>query len=305
VLWANVHGSVVLAPVLLGYAWLDDLVRHRATRASLLVLLAGTVATVVTPFGPGVWAYALGIGADQQIAGRVSEWQRTTPFTVEGVMFYGSAAVALVVAAWGRARLSLADWLWLATLLVIGVWAVRGLAWWPAGAVLVLAAALPSGRAIVGARPARRSNGLNAAVSGMLAVAIVLALPWLRPTDPLAGRSGILTYAPSGLAAALREQAAPGARVFVPQTWASWFEWAAPQARYFLDSRFELYPADVWRDYDAIAGGGPDAAAALDRWSVDLVVVGTTPPTDLGPGWVVAYQDESGAFLVQDSSTTR
>ena len=54
----------------------------------------------------------------------------------------------------------------------------------------------------------------------------------------------------------------PGDRVFVPQAWASWFEWAVPDARYFLDSRFELYPAAVWQDYGAIASGG---AGCRDR----------------------------------------
>ena len=72
----------------------DDVVRHRPARRSLAVLVAGTVATVVTPFGPGVWAYAVGIGADPQIAAQVSEWQRTTPFTVPGLLFYVSAVAA-------------------------------------------------------------------------------------------------------------------------------------------------------------------------------------------------------------------
>jgi hypothetical protein len=298
VLWANVHGSVVLAPVLLGYAWLDDVVRRRPSRASLAVLLAGTLATVVTPFGPGVWTYAVGIGVDPEIAGQVSEWQRTTPFTVPGLLFYGSAIAALVVAVWGRARLSRADWLWLATLLVIGAWAVRGLAWWPTGAVLIVAAALPAAAAVAGPHPARRPNRLNTAVAGVLGAAILLALPWLRPADPLAGRSGLLTYAPTGLAAAVRDTAPPGARVFVPQTWASWFEWAAPDARYFLDSRFELFPADVWHDYDAIARGGPAAAAALDRWGVGLIVVPTGSPS-LGPGWTVVHDDADGTILIR------
>ena len=88
--------------MLLGYAWLDDVVRHRPARQSLAVLVAGTVATVVTPFGPGVWAYAVGIGADPQIASQVSEWQQTTPFTVPGVLFYVSTIAAVAVAVWRR-----------------------------------------------------------------------------------------------------------------------------------------------------------------------------------------------------------
>ena len=83
----------------------------------------------------------------------------------------------------------------------------------------------------------------------VLGALVVVALPWWRPPDPLTGRQGLLTYAPSGLAQAVAGLPA-GARVVTPQTWGSWFEWAAPDAHYFIDSRFELFPADVWADYD-------------------------------------------------------
>ena len=54
-----------------------------------------------------------------------------------------------------------------------------------------------------------------------------------------------------------------------PQTWASWFEWAAPEPAYFIDSRFELFPADVWDDYDAVARGGRarPASSTGGRWT--------------------------------------
>ena len=95
---------------------------------------------------------------------------------------------------------------------------------------------------------------MNGFIAVVLGVAIVAALPWWRPADPLTGRAGLLSYAPSGLAAKVAELAGPGARVVVPQTWGSWFEWAAPEQAYFIDSRFELFPADVWADYAALAG---------------------------------------------------
>ena len=111
---------------------------------------------------------------------------------------------------------------------------------------------------------------------------------------------GLLSYAPSDLAVALRGIVRPGDRVFVPQTWASWFEWAVPDARYFLDSRFELYPAGVWQDYGAITAGGSSAAAALDRWAVELLVVpaGAPAPTPAG-GWVRVYSGADGEILAR------
>ena len=294
--WANVHGSFVLAPLLLGWVWLDDVVRRRPSRRALVVLVAGCLATLVTPLGPGVWVYAAGIGANPVIAQTVSEWQRTTPFTVPGALFYLSLAASLVIVWRGRSRLAWPDTLWLAGMAVLAVWAVRGLAWWPAGAVPVLAAAL--------AQPSRESTpgphtvrvGPRRLLAGVLLVAIVAALPWWRPGDVLTGRQGLLSYAPSGLALALRDRAVPGARVFVPQPWGSWFEWAVPQARYFADARFELFPPAVWADLAVIGSGGEAADAALRRYDVEFVVWPASWPAP-GADWEQIYRDEDGAVL--------
>ncbi len=295
-LWANLHGSFVIAPLLLGYVWLDDLVRGRPATGSLVVLVVGALATLVNPFGLAVWGYAAGIGTSSVVTQQASEWQRTSPLTVPGLLFYASAVAALAVAWRGRSKLRWPDWLWLGGLIVIGAWAVRGVAWWPFGAVFALAPAL------AGLEPARMTTPTRVAalVPAVLGLAIVAALPWWRPSDPLTGRAGLLTYAPSSLATALGDIAPAGAHVFAPQDWASWFEWAVPDARYFVDSRFELFPEEVWRDYDTIAGGGETMVAALDRWGVDVLVapVGVVVPQ----GWSVRYSDPSGLVYVRVGS---
>jgi len=299
-LWANLHGSFVLAPLLLGYAWLDDMARGTSWRGSLAVLVVGTVATLINPYGPAVWAYAAGIGTDATITSQVSEWQRTSPLTVQGLLFYGSVVAGLAVAIRGRAALRWPDWLWIGGLFLIGAWAERGVAWWPLGLVYVLAPTLAD--IGVPSRVARPSR-LNAIVAAAIALMIVAALPWWRPADPLTGRTGLLSYAPSGLATALRDAAPPGTRVFAPQTWTSWFEWAVPDARYFVDSRFELFPADVWNNYGSVTDGGSEAAALLDRWQVSLLVIraGESVPT----GWTTVYGDADGSILTRKAAMAR
>ncbi len=296
VAWANVHGSVVLAPVLLGYAWLEDLVEHDGHRRTFAVLLVGTIATLVNPFGGAVWGYAAGIGANPEITGQVAEWQRTTPFTVPGLLFYVSAAAVAGLLVLRRGSLPWPLVLWLVTLFVLGAWTVRGLAWWPLGAAVSVAGLLTS------AEPARRprANALNVVVAGVVAVAIVAALPWWRPADPLAGRTGLVSYAPSELAQALRGMVEPGDHIFVPQAWGSWFEWSVPEARVFVDSRIELFPAEVWHDYDTVASGGTGWEHVLDDRAVTEVVVASDDlvarTMRAAGGWCRAYADEAGAI---------
>ena len=296
VLWANVHGSVVLAPVLLGYACLEDVVEHRDQRQTLAVLVVGVLATLVNPFGPAVWTYAVGIGANPEVTSQVAEWQRTTPFTVPGLLFYVSAIAAAGMVAWRRHRLPWPAMLLLAALFFLGAWTVRGLAWWPLGAGVVLAGTLPA--AVGSRRP--RPNRLNVVLVGALGLALVVALPWWRPADPLTGRTGLLSYAPSGLATALQDQVTAGDRVFVPQSWGSWFEWAVPDATYFVDSRIELFPADVWRDYGEVVSGGPGTDAVLARRRIKFMVFASGDPILprlQAAGWSATYSDDDGVVL--------
>ncbi len=103
--WANLHGSFFLGPAAVGVALVDDLLARRAgVRRLAAVLALSLVATFVNPFGPAVWGYALGIATNAEITRLITEWQRTSPLTVTGALFYASvvAAGALVWVARGR-----------------------------------------------------------------------------------------------------------------------------------------------------------------------------------------------------------
>jgi hypothetical protein len=199
---------------------------------------------------------------------------------------------------------TIADWAWLLGWALIGAWTVRGLAWWPLAAAFAVAPlVLPARSAAAGATsssPRPKPNRLNAVVAIILGVFLIAALPWWRPADPLTGRVGLLSYAPSGLAQAMLDGVAAGAHVFTRQTWASWFEWAAPDARYFLDSRFELFPASVFEDYGTITVGGNDALQVLERWDVVHVAIEPGDPlvqTLTAAGWQPMYRDDEGTLL--------
>src|SRR5436189_178024 len=54
--WANIHGSFFLAPLVLGLAWLEDLNEHAPhPHRTLAVAVVSALAACVTPFGPTVW----------------------------------------------------------------------------------------------------------------------------------------------------------------------------------------------------------------------------------------------------------
>ena len=108
--------------------------RHRReaarTRSRCGSWCAGTLATLVNPYFAGAWAYAVGIGANPAIAGQVSEWQRTSPFAMPGLLFYPSVVITVVLMVRRRDLVGWPDWVLVAAMALMGAWAVRGVAWW-------------------------------------------------------------------------------------------------------------------------------------------------------------------------------
>ena len=296
-LWANLHGSFFLAVVAVGWAWLEDVrERHPSARRTFGVLIATVVATCVTPFGPAVWAYAFGLSTNPLVADRISEWQPPAPRDIPGLAFFLSGfAVAWLLARRGQ-RASWPTLLWLGGLFLLGAYAIRGVAWWPVGAAVAVAPLL------VADVPSRVRPGvprLNAALVGLIVLFGVILLPIWRPSDPVMGPDGVVGLAPPGLTRELVRIVEPGDRLFVPQPWGSWFEFATPEALVFADSRIELFPPEVWDDYDTITGGRPGWEDVLRRWEVDYVVVSEDADDTLedrlpAAGWRLVYEDEDG-----------
>jgi hypothetical protein len=304
ILWANVHGSFFLAPAVLGLAWIADLEERRADpHQALVVAVVTALACCVTPFGPWVWAYAIGLGVNSDVTRRISEWQPATVRDVQGVLFYGSAAL---VAGFLARRARPTPWstlLWLGFFFVIGAFAVRGIAWWPLAAVAAIAPLLhsaPDGR-VEPVEP-RMFRIVNAGVAVAIIVAGIALLPIWRPVDPgSAVPSGTVSYAPQGIAAAIEREAGSTDRLFNPQPWGSWFEYAVPDVPLAIDSRLEIFPSELWDDYERVLAGADGWEAILDEWGVTVAVVAAGDAALLdrltAAGWQVIYADEEGSVL--------
>jgi hypothetical protein len=145
---------------------------------------------------------------------------------------------------------------------------------------------------------------LNLGIGIVLVMLVVLLQPVLRPSATIAGPDGLLVDAPVGLATGLRIAGSPADRAVVPQSWASWFEWATPGVPVMVDSRIEVEPASAWAEYLLIAAGGSGAIDALARSRATLVVVdrhdqGVLLRTLQAPesGWRLVDQESDGAIF--------
>jgi hypothetical protein len=327
--WANVHGSFFLGPVAVVVACLENVVSGRpGSRRLLVVAVASAAATLLNPYGPGVWLYAAGVAADPTIRRLISEWQVTSPLSLTGALFYTSVVGSVVLLALttrravggpgaaGRfVRVAWPTLVWLAGLAAIGAVAERGVAWWSIAFPIALAGLLrtvvatrtgqaePSTTAELPDRPAA-SLVATAIVAVMVVAILARPLAWAGG-DPLYGPSGLLTDAPRGVTDAILAEARSTDRIWNAQRWGSWLEFAVAQTPVAVDSRIELIPRGAWDDHIALSGGAPDWSAILDRRGVTMVVASATEQRALIPrlraasNWRLVHDDVDGAVFVR------
>jgi hypothetical protein len=318
-IWANVHGSFFLGPLLLGLGVLMDLAeRHPAWRRTLAVFGASLFASLANPFGPKVWSYAWELSTNNVVTRFVSEWQPPTIRDVTGAAFFISAALVVVLLARRGKPTSWPTLLSLGVFFVIGLEAIRGVFWWallaPALLAPILADFIASSRAASSRRPnpppttpgdSRGNPRVNVAIAAALILLGIAYLPWWRGHSRQAPSRALVSEAPLGVTAAVRRAARPGERIFDPQIWGSWFELSLPSNPMFVDARIEVFPLSLWGDYEDVSVGREGWQAILDRWRVGIVVTnrnqqrGLIPKIQGDPGWRRVHADREGLVFVR------
>jgi hypothetical protein len=304
-----------------------------STGLALLAAISAAV-TLVNPFGIDAWRYVAGLAADPSVTSAVTEWRPPSPLEPTGAIFYVSLLIALTIVVLriraDRNRVGPATFAPIATLVafgLLGVVTARGLAWW-ALILPISTSALAHDGSLTRFLPRRlgvlrtlftgpgaqasarlnRPSQLNTIVALLLILVGIGLLPVWRPIGPSGVPVAALSFAPQGIAAkldALVHSRDPSgqARVWAPQLWGSWLEFAVPSVQVAVDSRIELFPAQVWSDAAQVSTVGPFWNSILDRDEVNVVIASadeTRLRTSLQSTgvWQQVYADDDGSIWV-------
>ncbi len=238
VVWANLHGSVVLGAALTMLLGVVAMVRTRtlAWFPAALVVLA-PLCVLASPYGTKLVAYYDLMLVDAPFADMLREWQWSDPSATTALFWLlAILMVALLAMRRCRGRLTFYELAVLAVTLVGAVQAVRGVIWFALAAAAILPVALDGlfTKADVAAPRVNRIISLAALAS--LAVALVAFIA--RPS------SWFVTGWPereiAAVRAATRDQ---GTRLWATDGTADWLLWQIPglRGRVAYDVRFELY----------------------------------------------------------------
>jgi hypothetical protein len=259
-LWANVHASVVLAPIIAGCMLLPD--RGVSLRGRALFFGGVVLAMLCTPFGVDLPLLVLHWSLDPDTAYLV-EWAR--PSLHDWPVLVGAGLPALLLLADVRARRL--TWAQRAIALVAFVALVlhaRNVA--PAAIIITPYAAVVVAGLLgpLSHRPWSRSD------SGLLALAVagslVIVAQEIRLPPP--------RYAARGAVAAV------GALAGVQRVYCENFSWCSlfagdPHARVFLDGRTDAYPSAVFAAWARARAAAPGWEPLLAERGTTVILAGT------------------------------
>ena len=285
-LWANVHGTVVLAAALVVLRGLLRLREPgRAVKAEgVALVLAAPLCCLASPYGFGLVGYYRSLLANPQMAAHVNEWAATTLSLTTALFFLGLAAVVALLAR-HRSSVTSFEALVLVVTGLAGLNAIRSIVWFSYACVIVCPRLLDRALPAWQQAPVRAATARATAAVGLAAVLIATGLVVSRPPSWFER-----AWPADALAAAQSAASDPHVKVFADDRYADWLLWKDPalRGRVAYDVRFELFTPSQFRqliEYDAQTVG----AARLDRgytlFAFDPTTDGRAIATTLGrPG---------------------
>lgn len=298
-LWANLHASAMLAPVLLGIWTAGIALEERAWNAHVrhyvLLTAATAVAICITPLGVRMPLYAVTLFSSP-IRQVIDEWQPTT------IHFFAFSAgllpfiLFMTIAGFSKPYRWTEVFLF-AAVTVLSLTAARNV---PIASILVapliarrLSAVLPARMEVVPmTRPSERAGFFALAAAGSLAVAFLLV------RQPTLARSSV----PLQAIAVATEQ--PGTHRLYCEDFA-WCSWALghDNLRAFIDGRCDPFPARIWDQYTAVYEIRPRWHRILNEQRIDLVLAKRSRPLAqalrLTGEWREVYSDSTYALFTR------
>ena len=311
VLWSNLHGTILLAIMLVaGYAVakLARTIRGRAWRAAAVYAAAavGAVATAfANPYGLSIVDYYRALIGNPVVAHYIIEWAPPSLGSLVSYGFFALLFATIAVTAYGFGRGWHAQPALLAIVAFLGLLAARGVRYqvWFALAGSVLAA-----ETLAAVRPSPPELGSRIRRVGAIAIAAFAIV-----VTSVVARTGDGTFerlVPRGAmsAAATYVRAHPHATILADAQTSSALLWIHPETlgRVGFDARLEQYPQAQLRSWFTYLSTSAPGWPALTR-RYDVVVVSKQGHATLIAGlrtlvgWKTIYADGEGIALARSS----
>jgi hypothetical protein len=287
IFWVNIHGSFPAGlTVLLIRALFSLFAKRKLT--DLFVFLASLAATLVNPYGLGIWREVLATVFDSSLRWRIVEWY---PFFLSQVNFLllGFIVLFLILFFRYRKKVSLEESAIVFFFFFQAMTSVKQVPFWLIVALPFVCRLLGLFQKEILAYKSRMATlRLNQVkklmVLGSLGI-ILIEVSFIQLSSVIFNRP--VTY-PAQAAAFLKKDL-PEGRVFSTYNWGGFLIWKLPEKKVFIDGRMPCWKtrkeipgesSDAFQDYQDISLGKIDAQKEFEKYGIDTVLLPSFIPQD-------------------------
>lgn len=340
-LWANLHGSVLMGVVILGVVLVGSLVDEfmaaggklaaifakASTRRAALLLVLGVVGASINPYGPLLLLKALSFGGNDALA-TITEWRRaSSDSSLTSTLLVVSIFASAALVKYSPRRWQAMELLLVGLFAVATFGAIRMLAWyaivWPVAILPHLLAVWQKHLASQGKVDALSSEiGEEAtAMRTLMAMSFVFATAIFAPPSyslvtGVARAEGAVCgpSTPIYLADEVCRRELSG-NIAAPLDWADFLLWKRGDSlKPMAYGHIHLISKEVFADYREIFQGKPTWQAILRERGIKYLAAGRQSSRDLvkqvliegnrpGSGITILYQDQ-GSILAEIGPAT-
>jgi hypothetical protein len=302
-LWANLHGSFILAFVLMGSAWLFG----KGDKKTLAVWIGvSLLATFINPRGINVWQFVpdmLTSPSDQLYA---TEWRPPVNAGWQMNIFFGWVLLFIPLAAISPRRLSTLEWIWFVGFGWLAFSGLRYVIWFMFIIAIYTGILLTSllQKYLREPNPADARPTINYGLGTLLLVLPLMLLPGIREAwwDE-APNPYTLNTTPIEAAKWMEDHPHLPGPLFTDYTFGSYMTFALPSRLLWIDNRFNAYPPEHWEKYQAISAANPQWDSFLDEDRVNLLLLSLHSQPALAQAvegsnqWCEEYRDEDAVIF--------
>jgi hypothetical protein len=320
VLWANLHGSVLMGIAMLGLfaigmtyeIWKEAggdfakvKVDPRLSRVWLAVVIA-TVATFLNPHGPLLLLRTIFFGEHAALQ-YITEWRALTPNSLTGVLMIASTIATGLLIKFSPRKWTAYEILLLAFFGLFTLTAIRMLAWWTLVCPWVI---IPHFAAFWAAYRERQelpaeAEDEPAAMRTLIALGFVFMITILAPPSYsiIAGRSrgpaeNLVTDTPIYIADEVTRRNLQGTFA-APMDWADYLIWETNgELKPLVYSHVHLTNKETWDQYLKIFSGDPSWLARLQQSQTRFLVVSKARNPELLKQVILADRSGKGQVWV-------
>ena len=261
-MWANLHGTVVLASLLVGiYVASSAWGRRKLERRGVVLLVCAIALPFASPYAPHLLGYYRVLLFNSEFARYVPDWMPTRPSIVT-LPFYALALATVFLLGRVRSALTLFERVTLLALLMLSLEANRGMLWFTIFALATAPRMLSS--SLQGELRGSRRIGYTLLAASACAAAVAAAVVASKP------QSWLTSAYPPAAARATAGAAGNESRVFANGAYADWLLLTQPslRGRVAYDARFEVLPEGRLADAVAVSIGRSDWRRILPPFDV-------------------------------------